>query len=520
MTSENLLQILPWVLPPLVGAIIGYITNAIAIKMLFRPLTEKRIFGIRIPLTPGIIPKQRYKLAESIGRMVSEQLITKDAVSTQLKLPHFQSALEKAIVDATASLLDKPLKQIKEHAVPIIGGTFEDFIIKTLKNFLTSESFFNIAHKLLLNLLTTVADKKLVTITDELGLEQYLAAKLHTVIIEDDFRDRLIKRIQNWIKKQKSGNKTIASFIPKELVYVISQLFRSALPALSSSLISWLRQAHIRTELETKGKQLVSKILEKLNLFQRLIVSVAQYDSTLQEKMPAIVDDVLNYFEELLNDSIQRDRVVNIVEEAFLNWREKEFKNLFKSSSVKLMSKIETLIKKIWEYLREQESDKQLFQKIKQYLEQHSSLSAGDLLHNYLGIEKEHITDFILNMLKKDEFAEGTAQKISSLLFTLTDQRQQVTLGDFFGIDDTRRQEINNFLLTSINSMLASRLPEMIQSLNIRELVENKINQLDVADVENLLLMVIARHLKWINVFGALLGAVIGFSQIILKLLE
>ncbi|MBN1798179.1 MAG: DUF445 family protein [Spirochaetales bacterium] len=520
MTTENLLLVLPWILPPVIGAMIGYITNAIAIKMLFRPLTEKRIFGIRIPFTPGIIPKQRYKLAESIGRMVSEQLITKDAVSTQLKLPQFQSALLKTIGQATGSLLDTPLKQIKERTVPFIGGTIENFIKKALKNFLTSESFFNMAHKLLADFITAISEKKLAAISDELNLEQYLSAKLHTLITEDEFRDRLIKRIQNWIKNQKSGSKSIGSLIPEELVHIIGQLFRSALPALGSSLIRWLRQANIRTELETKGKQLVKKILEKLNLFQRLIVSVAQYDLTLQEKMPAIVDDVLNYFEELLNDSIQRDRVVNIVEEAFLNWRKKELKNLFKGSSAKLVSKIETLIKKIWEYLREQESDKQLFQKLKQYLEKHSTLTTGELLHNYLGIEKEQIADFVLNMLKKDDFAEGAAEKISSLLFDLTGGAQQVTLGDFIGVDDTRRREIDDFLLSSINSMLASKLPEIIQSLNIQELVENKINQLDVADVEGLLLMVIAKQLKWINVFGALLGAVIGLSQIILKLLE
>jgi uncharacterized membrane protein YheB (UPF0754 family) len=520
MTSEKLLLILPWILPPFIGAIIGYITNAIAIKMLFRPLTEKRIFGIRIPFTPGIIPKQRYKLAESIGRMVSEQLITKEAVGNQLKAQNFQTALKQVIVDATGSLLNTPLQQIKKHEVPIIGGTFEDFIIKTLKNFLTSESFFSIAHKLLISLLTSVAEKKLIVITDELKLEHYFSEKLHAIIMEDEFRDKIIKRIQNWIQKQKSGNKTMASFLPMELVHIISQLFRSALPSLGSSLIKWLRQAHIRKELENKGRELVKRILEKLNLFQRLIVSVAQYDLTLQEKMPAIVEDVLTYFEELLNDSIQRDRVVNVVEEALINWRKKQVKHFFKNLSEKPISKIDAVIKKIWDYLREQESHTQLFQKIKQYLEKHSSFSIGELLHTYLGIKKEHIADFILSMFKADEFADSTAQKIGSLLFNMTAERQQVTLGDFVGIDDIRRQEINNFLLSSLNSMLNSKLPEIIQSLNIQDLVENKINQLDVADVEGLLLMVIARHLKWINVFGALLGAVIGFTQIIFKLLD
>jgi uncharacterized membrane protein YheB (UPF0754 family) len=34
-----------WIIPPLAGAIIGYVTNAVAVKMLFRPLREIRVFG-------------------------------------------------------------------------------------------------------------------------------------------------------------------------------------------------------------------------------------------------------------------------------------------------------------------------------------------------------------------------------------------------------------------------------------------------------------------------------------------
>jgi uncharacterized membrane protein YheB (UPF0754 family) len=36
-------------------------------------------------------------------------------------------------------------------------------------------------------------------------------------------------------------------------------------------------------------------------------------------------------------------------------------------------------------------------------------------------------------------------------------------------------------------------------------------------NVEGLLLMVIERHLKWINIFGALLGSLIGFMQVIIN---
>lgn len=60
---------------PLLGGLIGYITNDIAIRMLFRPHKAKYLFGIHIPFTPGIIPKEKGRIAEAIGGVISENLM-------------------------------------------------------------------------------------------------------------------------------------------------------------------------------------------------------------------------------------------------------------------------------------------------------------------------------------------------------------------------------------------------------------------------------------------------------------
>ncbi|MDR3147896.1 MAG: DUF445 family protein [Treponema sp.] len=70
--------------PPLAGAIIGFITNVLAIKMLFRPLKPYYLFGIRIPFTPGILPRERAKLARSIGAMVQRELLTPQILRERL----------------------------------------------------------------------------------------------------------------------------------------------------------------------------------------------------------------------------------------------------------------------------------------------------------------------------------------------------------------------------------------------------------------------------------------------------
>lgn len=69
---------------PIIGGVIGYFTNAIAIKMLFRPLRPLYIFKIRIPFTPGIIPKGKPRLAKSIAAVVSSDLLNSEVLKQTL----------------------------------------------------------------------------------------------------------------------------------------------------------------------------------------------------------------------------------------------------------------------------------------------------------------------------------------------------------------------------------------------------------------------------------------------------
>lgn len=64
-----------YIIAPLLGGIIGYITNDIAIRMLFRPHKAKYLFGIKMPFTLGIIPKEKGRIASAIGGAISENLM-------------------------------------------------------------------------------------------------------------------------------------------------------------------------------------------------------------------------------------------------------------------------------------------------------------------------------------------------------------------------------------------------------------------------------------------------------------
>lgn len=85
------------IIGPLVGAIIGLITNKIALKMIFRPLYAKYLWGWKLPFTPGLIPKEKSRIAKSIGNVISINLMNKETLEKTLLSQDILIKLEDAI---------------------------------------------------------------------------------------------------------------------------------------------------------------------------------------------------------------------------------------------------------------------------------------------------------------------------------------------------------------------------------------------------------------------------------------
>ena len=106
-----------YIIAPLLGGVIGYITNDIAIRMLFRPHKAKYVLGIHIPFTPGIIPKEKGRIAEAIGGVISENLMNKEVLEKYLlsedMVEKVRSAVEEFI--ATQQINNETVSQFLGH---------------------------------------------------------------------------------------------------------------------------------------------------------------------------------------------------------------------------------------------------------------------------------------------------------------------------------------------------------------------------------------------------------------------
>ncbi|WP_342387308.1 DUF445 domain-containing protein [Salinicoccus bachuensis] len=73
------------ILMAMIGALIGGLTNMLAIRMLFRPYEAKYLFGRRLPFTPGVIPRRREEASVKMGEIVTRHLLTPDAFIEKIK---------------------------------------------------------------------------------------------------------------------------------------------------------------------------------------------------------------------------------------------------------------------------------------------------------------------------------------------------------------------------------------------------------------------------------------------------
>lgn len=121
------MQLLHIIAAPLIGGVVGYITNYIAIKMLFRPLKPVMIGTFRIPFTPGIIPKRKDALAETLGYAIVEKFFN----ANDLEVVFTSESLTNAFADSVVALLSDQktkLSDISNDAVQAqnLSGRIKD----------------------------------------------------------------------------------------------------------------------------------------------------------------------------------------------------------------------------------------------------------------------------------------------------------------------------------------------------------------------------------------------------------
>ena len=529
MNVPRLLAALSWILPPLLGALIGFVTNALAIRMLFRPLRAYRILGLRIPFTPGIIPRQRHQLALSIAAMVSRELLTEDAITSQVSRPEFAATLLNQISRTTDDLLDRPISELVPRQWNRPGGTdpadpgsapvaiMARSIEALLNRVLISPGFMNAVRTVVGELVSWSHQIELGSLIGDLDASRLVDQRLAPALERPATRKVLAEFIAEWLRSRQ----TVGAVIPAEIATskAVTGAVERAVPLILERLILWLDEPENRRELQHRGRAILRDVLDRLNVFQRFMVSAGQYDRTLEERMPEIIDDVVRRVRDASADPALVGRIGAALIDGIEAFRSRRWDEVLGDDiDGAVGAGVDTLVATL-----AGDGGRRMFTAvIERLLETGGGLTVGGLVARISGASDvqlvERMTAFLLTRLSDPATATALAARAGSLLGSLLEDRSR-TLRELLAPAEETKRAVDRFATDRISEALAARIPALLAGLDVEQMVIDKIDSLDVVAVERIITGVIAQQLKWINLFGAVLGAFIGVSQLLLRLI-
>lgn len=196
-------------LHPLVGSVIGYITNWIAVKMLFKPSKAIYIGKYKLPFTPGIIPRNQNRLAIGISNTIANSLLNEDVLKENLLSDDIKDQINESIENFLNS----------EETTPV---SLIDLINKTEHSDTLNQTVVNLVNTITTSILTTIKEANLSSVISteiEKSVDDYMEKNVLTRLakkpILSSLNENLEPQINNYIET--NGEKLIHDMVEKEI---------------------------------------------------------------------------------------------------------------------------------------------------------------------------------------------------------------------------------------------------------------------------------------------------------------
>ena len=117
---------------PILAALVGWITNFLAIKMLFHPHQPKKILGITFH---GVFPKRQPQIAENLGSLVANELLSMKDVAKKIE----DLSTQPEALDAVGKRIEKTIRGKLISAFPMLSMFLTDDMIVKVTNLFKGE---------------------------------------------------------------------------------------------------------------------------------------------------------------------------------------------------------------------------------------------------------------------------------------------------------------------------------------------------------------------------------------------
>jgi len=492
---------------PVIGAIIGLFTNWLAIKMLFLPRKEYRLWGYRLPFTPGVLPKSQERVAKNLGHAVGDYLLTDETLTEAIKNTGVDEELFN-LLDSLFESLKSNESRLGEIAKKICADDYEGLtasmkqaIMAHYMNYINDDGnldklkdfVFSSICKFLMEIKAVDTGGKSISAIN-LYIQENGISFMNSYEVEV-FIDGLVKMALKWIYDNEKDMKTLVS---DENTQKVRDFVTLGVPV----VFDYLKNILVTNEEIDNGlSELTRKVVED---------SVGQLiGSMVHRKVYASIKE--SAFDFLSSDK-GRERTVEIVNgkiDEFLLRKPAEFMELVnigdelkQSITMKAVGRILDNYKAVAEYI---------FSGALKIMDKAPDMSIYELANKFLP-DFEPALKYRIDKIV-DEALENYAVAIFEAFYSaVSDKVANIRLSQIFSSSGEKIYFNLVKLLQSKKDLLIEKAAALIISkLDISKTVEDKINELGVLQMENIVLEVARKELDYITYMGGLLGFVMGF---------
>jgi uncharacterized membrane protein YheB (UPF0754 family) len=526
---EFLQQSLPYLAPPLLGALIGYVTNYIAIRMLFRPLRPWHLCGVRLPLTPGIIPAKREELAARIGEMVGSHLVTSDEVAGALERPGFQQEMRQAVCARLGDFLDRELDAPASLVPDKLRGRFREMVeglqwkaVREVFAYLESPAF----EERLQAFLQRKGDELLardpaglLSLARRADLERQLRSRVSGWLRSANMARAIARLADEQLDELLASERPLRELLPRELSESAQIWIEGQLPPLLERLVALLQEPEVRERLVVRAQQAVEGFLESLGGLSGLLSGFLGPDKIAQY-LPGLLDRAGEEIGRCLAEEGARRRVATLVVERLDGLLERSPADLLAGVPYGRMARLRRFVRaRVTLLVRGDNAGRAIDALLSALLDRLRTRSCGELLEEMLpegGVTRARaaLAAKLLDLLRSPAARETVSSELAALAEKWLFERPLGRLSA--RLTSEVRCELEDGLHAQLMQLLVREVPPLVDSLDVRRMVEDKVNSLDILKVEGLLLGIMQEQFKYINLFGALLGALIGLVNLLL----
>ena len=492
-----------YIIGALIGAVIGYITNWLAIKMLFRPREAKYIFGMKLPFTPGLIPKEKSRIANKVGETVGTHLLNSDSLSKALKDDKIKAkfnevAKEKInqVINSNSTLEDSLKNTLGENYYALKENMINN-IAKTILESIKEEEFKNKVKFYIVDSIKEGLNKRPEKIIDFINSNKFREVIINT-LEEEKTRDIIGKALLKEVKTLGKEDLTIEEVIPENIKPYIEEYVKSQKDTLVDIIKNLLRDdevSHkIKSAINDNIPSIVSMFLSGDVIYGKL-VSLVDKSLNEEENKEYICDAALAFVHESMKKKVS-DVINNVGEE-------------------KLEVISDALGDKISKKLNTEENIDSIIRKLNCKISSFSSYEEiiKVLFNDYENILIDNIDSMISQIVNNNQLY-GEIRKIIEKVF---DKFLQNSLNDICYNKQNLENSIMSILDNLYNDFVENKSAKVLEIVDISLIVEEQINAFEVDYAEEIIIGIANKELKAITWLGALLGGILGILSPLLS---